>query len=83
MRIVDRGAGLTPGVCSGMLRRGSAGGGPLFRPAAYKQRNTVERACCKLHQHRTVATRYDKRDFVRRGAVDVGSIGSWLRRPIS
>ena len=56
-------------------RRGAAGGRPpAFDPAAYKQRNTVERAFGKLRQHRAVATRFDKRDFVWRGTVDVASI---------
>ena len=64
------------------LRRGSRGGRPAaFDPAAYKQRNTVERTFCQLRQHRAVATRYDKRDFVWRGTVDVASIRIWLRHP--
>jgi transposase len=62
------------------LRRGSKGGRPpAFDPGAYKERNTVERAFCRLRQHRAVATRYDKRDFVYRGTVDVASIRIWLR----
>jgi transposase len=65
------------------LRRGSKGGRPpAFNAAAYKQRNTVERAFCTLRQHRAVATRYDKRDFVWRGTVDVASIRIWLRHPV-
>jgi len=65
------------------LRRGSKGGRPpAFDPAAYKQRNTVERAFGKLRQHRAVATRYDKRDYVWRGTVDVASIRIWLRDPV-
>jgi transposase len=61
---------------------GSAGGRPpAFGPAACKQRNTVERAFGKLRQHRAVATRFDKRDFVWRGTVDVASIRIWLRDP--
>ena len=65
------------------LRRGSKGGRPpAFDPAAYKERNTVERAFCKLRQHRAVATRYDKRDFTWRGTVDVASIRIWLRDPV-
>jgi transposase len=65
------------------LRRGSKGGRPpAFDAAAYQQRNTVERAFCKLRQHRAVATRYDKRDFVWRGTVDVASIRIWLRNPV-
>ena len=64
------------------LKRGSRGGRPpAFDAAAYKQRNVVERAFCHLRQHRAVATRYDKRDFVRRGTVDVASIRIWLRHP--
>jgi transposase len=62
------------------LRRGARGGRPpAFDPRAYKQRNTVERAFCRLRQHRAVATRYDKRDFVYRGTVDVAAIRIWLR----
>jgi transposase len=66
------------------LRRGSRGGRPpAFDAAAYKQRNVVERAFCQLRQHRAVATRYDKRDFIWRGTVDVASIRIWLRHPVS
>ena len=65
------------------VRRGRAGGRPpAFDTTAYKQRNTVERAFCQLRQHRAVATRYDKRDFVWRGTVDVASIRIWLRNPV-
>ena len=64
------------------LRRGSRGGRPpAFDSAAYKERNTVERAFGQLRQHRAVATRYDKRDYVWRGTVDVASIRIWLRHP--
>jgi transposase len=63
-------------------RRGSRGGRPpAFDATAYKQRNTVERAFCKLRQHRAVATRYDKRDYIWRGTIDVASIRIWLRDP--
>ena len=66
------------------LRRGSKGGRPpAFDAAAYKQRNVVERAFCQLRQHRAVATRYDKRDFIWRGTIDVASIRIWLRHPVS
>jgi transposase len=64
-------------------RRGSKGGRPpAFDAGACKERNTVERAFCKLCQHRAVATRYDKRDFTWRGTVDVASIRIWLRDPV-
>lgn len=64
-------------------QRGSRGGRPpAFDPAAYKHRNTVERAIGKLRQHRAVATRYDKRDYVWRGTIDVASIRIWLRDPV-
>jgi hypothetical protein len=47
---------------------------PRFDPDSYKQRNIVERAINKLKGHRGVATRYDKRDYMFRGTVDVASI---------
>jgi transposase len=66
------------------LRRGSAGGRPAaLDAAAYKQRNVAERAFCQLRQYRAVATRYDKRDYVWRGTIDVASIRIWLRHPVS
>jgi transposase len=71
------------GQAAGRLRRGSQGGRPpAFDPAAYRDRNTVERAFCKLRQQRAVATRYDKRDFTWRGTIDVASIRIWLRDPV-
>ena len=47
----------------------------------YKTRNTVERAINRLRGYRAVATRYDKREFVYKGTIDVASIGIWLRQP--
>jgi transposase len=65
------------------LKRGSKGGRPpAFDAAACKQRNVAERAFCHLRQHRAVATRYDKRDFVWRGTVEVASIRIWLRHTV-
>jgi transposase len=65
------------------LRRAAKGGRPpAFDSELYKQRNTVERAFCHLRQHRAVATRYDKRDYVWRGTVDVATIRIWLRHPV-
>ena len=46
------------------------------------RRNVVERAINKLKGYRAVATRYDKRDFVFRGTIDVASIRIWLREPV-
>lgn len=71
------------GQAANRRRRGSGGGRPpAFDPAVYKQRNTVERAIGKLRQHRAVATRFDKRDYVWRGTIDVASIRIWLRDPV-
>ena len=63
--------------------RGSAGGRPpAFHAGRYKERNTVERCFSKLKQFRAVATRYDKREFMYQGTVDVASIRIWLRDPV-
>ena len=55
---------------------------PAFDAALYTNRNVVERAINKLRATRAVATRYDKRDFVYKGTVDVASIRIWLRDPV-
>lgn len=61
-------------------KRGSKGGRPpAFDAARYRQRNTAERCFNKLKQHRAVATRYDKRDYVYNGTIEVASIRIWLR----
>lgn len=63
--------------------RGSAGGRPpAFDARRYKERNTVERCFNKLKQHRAVATRYDKRERICQGTIDVASIRIWLRDPV-
>ena len=65
-------------------RRGSLGGRPVtYDVDAYRLRNTVERAINKLRGYRAVATRFDKRDYVYRGTVDVAAIGIWLRNPVT
>jgi transposase len=64
------------------LRKGSRGGRPpAFDKVHYRDRNTVERAVNKLRAHRAVATRYDKRDYVYRGTINVAAIWIWLRDP--
>jgi transposase len=52
---------------------------PVFNATVYKLRNTAERCFNKLKQHRAVATRYDKRDYVYNGTVEIASIRIWLR----
>lgn len=65
------------------IARGSAGGRPpAFDKQKYRDRNTVERAINLLRGYRAVATRYDKREFVYKGTVDIASIKIWLRHPV-
>ena len=67
---------------AGRVGRGSRGGRPpKFDKEIYKARNTVERAINRLRGYRAVATRYDNREFVYKGTIDVASIGIWLRKP--
>jgi transposase len=66
---------------AGRRRRGARGRLPGFDPDAYRQRNVVERTVNKLRNTRAVATRYDKRDFVYRGTIDIAAIRIWLRDP--
>ena len=62
--------------------RRNRGRAPAFDAGWYKKRNTVERCFSKLKQFRAVATRYDKREFMYQGTVDVASIRIWLRDPV-
>jgi transposase len=63
--------------------RGSAGGRPpVFDAGRHKQRNTVERCVNKLKAFRAVASRYDKRECIYQGTVDVASIRIGLRDPV-
>jgi transposase len=63
--------------------RGPAGGRPpAFGSDRYKERNTVERCFGKLKQFRAFATRYDRREIIFRGTIDVASIRIWLRDPV-
>jgi transposase len=55
----------------------------VFDATAYKDRNTVERCFSKLKQFRAVATRYDKRQVIYQGTVDVASIMLWLHDPVT
>ena len=69
---------------AGRARRGPRGGRPpTFDPDQYKLRNTAERCVNKLKTYRAVATRYDKREYMYQGTIDVVSIRIWLRDPVS
>jgi len=65
-------------------RTGGRAGGrpPVFDAGWYKERNTAGRCFSKLKQFRAVATRYDKRERIYRGTIDVASIRIWLRDPV-
>jgi transposase len=56
---------------------------PAFDQDTYKDRNAVERCFARLKQNRAVATRYDKRQYIYQGTVDVASIMIWLRDPVT
>ncbi|WP_443052431.1 IS5 family transposase [Streptomyces sp. JV176] len=61
-------------------RRGRSGGRPpAFDREQYRRRNTIERCIGKLKQHRAVATRYDKRDYIFNGTLATAAIVIWLR----
>ena len=63
-------------------RKSAGGRPPAFDGESYKQRNVVERAINKLRVTRAVATRYDKREYIYQGTIDVASIRIWLRHPV-
>jgi transposase len=65
-------------------RRGSKGGRQsAFDPARYEEHNTVERCFNELRQFRAVATRYDKRERIYQGTIDLAPIRIWLRDPVT
>jgi transposase len=62
--------------------RSQRGGRPPASGAAcYRERNTVERCFSKLKQFRAIATRYDKRERIYQGTIDLASIRIWLHDP--
>ena len=48
-----------------------------FDPEAYKRRNLVERAFCRLKDFRRIATRYDKLACTYAAAVCLAAIVTW------
>jgi transposase len=86
-----RATGLNSGSAI-LTRCAAAGSTPSSRPkptntsrtgdfdiAAYQQRNVVERCSNKLKLFRALATRYDKRNYICLGTIDVATIKIWLR----
>jgi putative transposase len=53
---------------------------PPFDPQAYKMRNAIERAFCRLKNWRGIATRYDKRtaNFLARVCI-ASAVTYWLQ----
>ena len=81
------GTGTSTGTGTGRKRRDpsralAGGRPPVFDAGWYTKRNTVERCFSKLKQFRAVATRYDKRERIYQGTIDVASISIWLRDPV-
>jgi transposase len=66
----------TEAVISPMSRRLTP---PLFDPVAYRMRNLVERAFCRIKDWRGIATRYDKtaRNFLA-GLCLAVAVTHWL-----
>ena len=65
-------------------QEGPRGGWPSsFDAERYKERNAVERCTNKLRRHRVVATRYDKRELIYQGTIDVAFTWIWLRDPVT
>ena len=52
-----------------------------FDPDQYKLRNTAERCVNKLKTYPAVATRYDKREYMYQGTIDVVSNPDLATRP--
>jgi putative transposase len=48
-----------------------------FDPQAYKRRNLVERAFCRIKDFRRVATRYDKLGATYTAAVSLAALVAW------
>jgi hypothetical protein len=69
-----------PGPAKAYARRRD--GRQAFDAERYKERNSVERCFNKLKAFRAVATRYDKRERIYQGTIDVASIRIWLRDPV-
>ena len=42
----------------------------------------LERCFSRLKQFRALATRYDERERIYQGSIDVASIRIWLRDPV-
>lgn len=54
-----------------------------LRPGWFIKRNAVERCFSTFRQIRAVATRCGKRERICQGTIDLASISSWLRDPVS
>jgi transposase len=61
----------------GRARHGPRGErAPSFDADQYKHRNAAERCVNKLKTYRAVGTRYDKREYMHQGTIDLLSI--WI-----
>jgi transposase len=65
--------GTTPVIRNGHRRKNLH----PFDPTAYKRRNLVERAFCRIKDFRRVATRYDKLAATYAAAISLAAIIAW------
>jgi hypothetical protein len=75
----DTDSPIEPFTLAGARKTRAADGHPCSTRRSTSSATPPERCFNKLKQHRAVATRYDKRDYVDNGTIEVASTRIWLR----